>query len=84
MCGDAFKGESQPEVISELTQKLGVKVILQMENSDGEVMFEDVVSSNSNSKSSDLERVALYPHNVGLVQHRILLEETWLVGEGKL
>lgn len=43
---------NQPEVVNQLSKKLGVKVVLQMENSEGEVVFEDVVS-NQNSSNPD-------------------------------
>lgn len=46
MVGDNYNGNvHQPDIVNQLSKKLGVKVVLQMESSDGEVMFEDTVTS---------------------------------------
>lgn len=45
--GDNYSSNvHQPEIVNQLSKKLGVKVVLQMESSDGEVMFEDTVATS--------------------------------------
>lgn len=53
--GDSLNNEvSPPDVENQLSKKLGLKVVLQMENSDGEVVFQDVVNQ-SNASSTPVE-----------------------------
>lgn len=51
MVGDSLSSNavSQADAVDQLSKKLGLKVVLQMENSEGEVVFEDIVSSANNS-----------------------------------
>lgn len=48
MIGDNF-GDSvnQAAIMNQLRQKLGIKVVVQMENADGNVVFEDTVTPNT-------------------------------------
>lgn len=54
MVGDGTHNEAnEPDVVGQLSKKLGLKVVLQMENSDGEVVFEDTVNQSNASHSAD-------------------------------
>ena len=45
MIGDSFGDTvNQEAIMSQLRQKLGIKVVVQMENSNGNVVFEDTVT----------------------------------------
>ena len=52
--GDGMGGDgvNQPDVMSQLSKKLGLKVVLQMENQNGDVVFEDTVSSRAGGSNS--------------------------------
>lgn len=51
--GDSMGGDvNQPDVVNQLSKKLGLKVVLQMENAEGQVVFEDTVSSGNTGGGS--------------------------------
>ena len=54
-------GVNQPDVMSQLSKKLGLKVVLQMENQNGDVVFEDTVSSRAGGSNSAADGTGSLP-----------------------
>ncbi|XP_067943901.1 uncharacterized protein [Watersipora subatra] len=82
--GDSLTQDvSEPDVVNQLNEKLGLKVVLQLENSDGEVVFGNKVSPSHESSSDDIgydytEKKLFSPDSSGMEKHEPVIVNTVL------